>query len=441
MGESTELKETNDRVKAELEESRRRIHEINEALVARELDVAALIDVRDRLLQRREKRRKELRYQAGEITQLELSITTLSQTNSDLTSEKTALEDQNKQQVFRISQLQNETETQRSHITELTGAILHSSTIATSSRDDDYFAGEFARLTGSIRQWVLRYFEPLDAPELSYRDLSEILAQSLSKTVLAYSGTIAHDTKIKIGRKEIEAGISRRLIEHIFDPSFLFTVCAWPDIYPTEFPAVPGVLAPLNPPSRTYLTDFRLDRETQKWRCQTASMLTQHRQFEFHFNTAVTDVTEDLRNFFTGHVKPEIETSRVKALRAIVDQAARLEIEISLELSMFEMPYITPGSKYEMDHLDDRSGAVDMDEDDTEAEDEDDTGAEDDDDEEKREVEDTEAEKKKEVQIKREFIVDTVLFPPVIRWEFDEQGKFAETAIIIRKGVVTAIRS
>lgn len=248
MSELTELKETNDRVKAELEERRRRIHEINEQLVAREQDVTALIDDREKLLQSREKRHKELRYQAGKITQLERSITALSQTNSDLNSEKTALEDQNKQQAFLIGQLQQETETQRSHITELTGAILHSSTIATSSRDDDYFAGEFARLTGAIRQWVLRYFEPLGVPELSYRDLSEILAQSLSKTVLAYSGTIAPDAKIKIGRKEIEAGIARRLIEHIFNPSFLFAVMAWPCNSPAEFPAVPGVLAPRSTP-------------------------------------------------------------------------------------------------------------------------------------------------------------------------------------------------
>lgn len=170
-------------------------------------------------------------------------------------------------------------------------------------------------------------------------------------------------------------------------------------------------------------------------------MLTQHSEFDFHFDAAVTAVTEDLGGCFTGHVKPEIEASRVKALRAIVEQAARLEIETSLELSMFEMPYITPGSRYEMERLDDRSGAVDGDDEDTEAEDEDDTGAEDDDDKEKRDVEDTEAEEKNKVQKKREFVVDTVLFPPVMRWEFDEQGKFANTAIIIRKGVVTAIRS
>lgn len=143
----------------------------------------------------------------------------------------------------------------------------------------------------------------------------------------------------------------------------------------------------------------------------------------------MTFVTEILQNCFIGHVKAGIEPSRLKALRTIVEQAARLEIEISRELSGFRMQYIRPGSPYHMEHMDDRSGVVDASEDDSDLEDG----------EEKEEKRDEE--KKPEVRRRKEFIVDTVLFPPVVRLEFDDNGKFKKPPIIIRKGVVIAIRS
>lgn len=162
-------------------------------------------------------------------------------------------------------------------------------------------------------------------------------------------------------------------------------------------------------------------------------MLAQHSSFEIRFSNAVTSVTDDLQNCFTDHVKAGVEASRVKALRTIIEQAARLEIEISRELSRFQMPNICPGSRYQMEHLDDRSGVVDASEDDSDPGD----GEEQ---EEKRD-EEKKPEEKKKVRRRKEFIVETVLFPPVVRLEFDDEGKFTKTPIIIRKGVVMAIRS
>lgn len=162
---------------------------------------------------------------------------------------------------------------------------------------------------------------------------------------------------------------------------------------------------------------------------------------------------ENLRNCFVGYVKAGVEPSRLKALRAIVEQAARLEIEMSRELSSFQMRYIRPGSPYHMEHMDDRSGAVDASEDDSDLEvdeekeekrDEEKEEKLDEEKEEKRDEEKQEKrdeERKAEVRRRKEFIVDTVLFPPVVRLEFDDNGKFKKLPIIIRKGVVIAIRS
>lgn len=232
---------------AELKDCRQQIEDLKQKLAAREQDVVAQKEI----VQNQKKRLKNLHSAAEkEINQREQSIAALNRTARHLTSEKTSLEKQNKQQALDIAQLQEAAETQKSHITELTGAILHSSTIATPSRDDDYFAGEFARLTGTIRHWILRYFEPQSAPTLSYGDLSETLTQFLAKTVLTYTGTITPETKVKIGRKEIEAGIARMLTERIFDSSFIFMVSDWPPITPAEFPKASGLplKSPPHPP-------------------------------------------------------------------------------------------------------------------------------------------------------------------------------------------------
>lgn len=256
MTELAAAKEAKGQAMAELEERSQRIYGLMEERLTREQEVATLKLEQERVVSGHVKQHKKLHISANNsIKQQNKSIATLSRTVDQLTTEKTELESQTKQQALHIAQLQHETETQRSNITELTGAILLSSTIATPSRDDDYFAGEFARLTGNIRQWVLRYFEPYGAPALIYGDLSESLAESLAKTVRAYSDTIAPDAEIKIGRKEIEAGISQMLTERIFNSSFVFTVSDWPRISPAEFPTVSGGLHNPPIPTPTQLTD------------------------------------------------------------------------------------------------------------------------------------------------------------------------------------------
>lgn len=145
------------------------------------------------------------------------------------------------ERVIAIKTLQQEAEKYRSHITDLTGAIMDSSEQATISRDDDYFSGEFARLAGAIRQWVLRHFNPRGIPELSCQDLPETVAKSLEKTIFGYN--TAPDSKIKISRTEIEAVITQRLSAVIFQSSFLFTMFCWPTMPANTFI---GVTGPLN---------------------------------------------------------------------------------------------------------------------------------------------------------------------------------------------------
>lgn len=156
-------------------------------------------------------------------------------------------------------------------------------------------------------------------------------------------------------------------------------------------------------------------------------MLVQHSGFEVRFANAVDSITKDLENCFVIYVAAGIEASRVKALRTLVENAARLQIEISRDLSKIQMPYICPGMPYDMQHMDDRLGIVYASEVDSDFEDD-----------EEEQEENQDGEQKLEIQRKKEFIVDAVFFLPVLRFDFDKEGKFMKTPIIIRKGVVDA---
>lgn len=173
-------------------------------------------------------------------------------------------------------------------------------------------------------------------------------------------------------------------------------------------------------------------------------MLTKHEDFETRFSDAVRKITEDLQRYFSSLVKVGMEETHRKVLYTIVEQAARLEVEVARELSRFLVPQLKPGMEYLPGCLDDISGTVDND-DETSEDDDDDTGGDDTSDGEERQKGEGKKERKEEqgneVGQKKEFIVDAVLFPPVFRWDFDDAGNILEQEIIVRKGVVIAARS
>lgn len=174
-------------------------------------------------------------------------------------------------------------------------------------------------------------------------------------------------------------------------------------------------------------------------------MLTKHEDFEVHFAKAVRKLAEDLQKYFPSHVKLATDEARCKVLHAIIEQAARLEVDISRELSRFLVPQLTPGMNYIPACLDDISGTVDDNDDDSS---DDDDGDDTSDNEEgqkvqgkkegKEEKQENGADQRKR---EKEFVVDAVLFPPVFRWDFDDAGDIIAQEVIVRKGVVTAIRS
>lgn len=102
-------------------------------------------------------------------------------------------------------EVQEKIKGQNQQITELTETIsLFGNRSSTTTRDDDYFEGEFSTLAGAIQQWVMRYFRGVS--DVGARDFPQTVQDSLNSTIF---GGESHKPEIKL--KEIEAVVVHQL--------------------------------------------------------------------------------------------------------------------------------------------------------------------------------------------------------------------------------------
>lgn len=100
---------------------------------------------------------------------------------------------------------------QNQQITELTETIsLFGNRCSTTTRDDDYFEGEFSRLAGDIQQWVMRYFRGVSDVKTQY--LPQTVQDSLNATIFRDGSEGEHEIKLK----EIEAVVVHQLTGALF---------------------------------------------------------------------------------------------------------------------------------------------------------------------------------------------------------------------------------
>lgn len=100
---------------------------------------------------------------------------------------------------------------QNQQITELTQTIsLFGNRCSTTTRDDDYFEGEFSKLAGVIQQWVMRYFR--GESDVKVRDLPQEVQDSLNATIF-------RDGSEGVKLKEIEAVVVYCLMNALFSRS------------------------------------------------------------------------------------------------------------------------------------------------------------------------------------------------------------------------------
>lgn len=300
-----------------------------------------------------------------------------------------------------IDELTDAAAQQKLSIKDLTGAILRSTNIGTTTRGDDYFGGEFASLAGATRHWALRHFR--GAPDVSYRDLPPVVHELLKPVFFEYDPT----SDKKVSYKVIEAAAIQRISQNIFCSNFIFAIHRQP------YPSVSKLLGGAGKPTAVCkglnirITDMKKpDIQKRKWHSQTIELVLQGDQFDACFGKGVDTVVEDLYSCFGGLAKAGSQEQCLKALRAVVEQAAKLEVEVCRQISVFKLKSITPGSEYDPSLMEDQSGLVD------------DAG---------EEGEDGQG-----------FIVQLVYFPPVIRFQLDDAGNISESFVVVRKGTVVA---
>lgn len=121
---------------------------------------------------------------------------------------------------------------QDQQITELTQTIsLFGNRCSTTTRDDDYFEGEFSRLAGVIQQWVMRCFR--GESDVKVRDLPQEVQDSLNATIF-------RDGSEGVKLKEIEAVVVHWLMNVLFSRS-PFSL-PWHEVIYHSFYSVYGLL-------------------------------------------------------------------------------------------------------------------------------------------------------------------------------------------------------
>lgn len=125
-----------------------------------------------------------------------------------------------------------------------------------------------------------------------------------------------------------------------------------------------------------------------------------------HIQRGIHNTAKELQNYHLFLPKGDGDERRHKSLLAIIEQAGKLQVEVYRQVSTFNLYQVNPGSRYNPDIMDDISSLADEDEEGTQT-----------------------------------FLVRVVIFPPVLRWGFHEDGKFSDEPVVVRKGTVITISS
>lgn len=138
-------------------------------------------------------------------------------------------------------------------------------------------------------------------------------------------------------------------------------------------------------------------------------MILNDSRYEECFGRGVEKVTKDLGELLHIRVTGGEEANREKQLFTIVEQAGRLSEEINRQVALFQLHRIDLAIPYDPEVMEDRSGLLDD-------------------------------EEKEQHGKDRGIIVQKVLFPIVLRYGFDDEGKFLKTPVVVRKGTVVVMR-
>lgn len=174
--------------------------------------------------------KKTAEEQSLEITILTGAVTVLTETKTQQLLDIAQLKETAAVQSRKIMELTETAAAQSRSITELTEPIFHS--ISTPTKYDDYFTAEFASLASDIRQWVFRYFR--GGPDVQHQDLPLAAQKCMRAVILGYDASLG----TTVSAKEIEAAVTQKLSQHIFNRPYVFELCG--SSYPLIFDLIGG---------------------------------------------------------------------------------------------------------------------------------------------------------------------------------------------------------
>ncbi|RPB25594.1 hypothetical protein L211DRAFT_867100 [Terfezia boudieri ATCC MYA-4762] len=198
-----------------------------------------------------------------------------------------------------------------------------------SKRDDHYFEQNFSQLFGSIQSWVLQYYLTITPKVEDLTSLHPRVQEFLTTTFTDGQGelTVLQTEPLYT----IQAYIASQIAVHVLRPALL-------GLMEDSYDKLYSVIAP-----------GAGVEELTKWRISTINKISRTEEFSKAVSTKVEEVANELvaslATLLPDATSPRYKPGpRTRKLKAIVEQAAKLALEVQQEPSSISYPHFKPGT-------------------------------------------------------------------------------------------------
>ena len=232
-----------------------------------------------------------------------------------------------------------------------------------SKRDDHYFEQNFSQLFGSIHSWVLQYYLMVNPKPEDLTSLHPLIREFLTTITAGQGGlTILQAEPLYT----IQAYIASQIASHVLRPVLLGLMeGSYEKLVSVIAPCAGESLVLSDPevPLQYYIpicTAIGVE-EITKWRMSTINMISRGEEFSKAISTKVEEVANglvaSLATLLPDSTGPRYKPGpRTRKLKAIVEQAAKLALEVQQEPSAISYSYFEPATACVASHVSDAKG-------------------------------------------------------------------------------------
>ena len=233
-----------------------------------------------------------------------------------------------------------------------------------SKRDDHYFEQNFSQLFASIQNWAFQYYLQVDPKLEDLTSLHPLIREFLTTTTIVGQGGLAVLQTEPL--YTIQAYITSRIASHVLTPVLL-------GLMESSYEKLYGVIAPcagepLAPEDYELSLQYCIPicaatgvEEVTKWRMSTINMISRGEEFSKAVSTKVEEVANELvaslATLLPDSTSPRYKPApRTKKLKIIVEQAAKLALEVQQEPSAISYTYFEPDTACVASYVSDAKG-------------------------------------------------------------------------------------